>query len=96
MKPFLFGSSLSILVLILSVVTHHGSMVLDICGWIGYSSWLGAGIVTGAFVNGDRMRANFHMEDKEDRRKRLQWSNVLFLFGLPNVIANIVALFVLR
>lgn len=50
-----------------------------------------AGILSGAFVSGDRIRANTATEEKEDRRQRQDWSIKIFMFGLPSFLAAILS-----
>lgn len=54
---------------------------------VGIIGMLGAGVFSGGFVSGDRYRANVSAEDQEDRQERLKWAGMLFLFGLPGILA---------
>jgi hypothetical protein len=47
-------------------------------------------IFSGSLVSGDRMRANFATESKEDRDNRVTGTFRLFLLGLPNFVVAIV------
>jgi hypothetical protein len=40
-------------------------------------------MASGAFVSGDRNRANLAAEDREERRQRTSMVQKLFLFGAP-------------
>jgi drug/metabolite transporter (DMT)-like permease len=54
-----------------------------------------SGLLTNAFLSGDRIRATFHSETKEHREARTNWAIQLFLLGLPNCAAAIVSAFIL-
>jgi hypothetical protein len=54
-----------------------------------------SGLLTNAFVNGDRVRANFHSETKKQRDARTSWAIQLFLLGLPSCAAAVVSAFIL-
>lgn len=61
-------------------------MVMKITGGIGVVAWLLAGILSGAFISGDRTRANESIETADDKKFRSKFSSVLFLTGLPFLI----------
>ncbi|MCJ8008881.1 DUF5316 domain-containing protein [Lederbergia wuyishanensis] len=72
MKYFLFGIEKAYLV----------------TGSIGFI-FVGISIITsGSMVSGDRMRANFATESKEDRTERNRRTLITLLIGLPNIITS--------
>ncbi|TDL82475.1 DUF5316 domain-containing protein [Peribacillus frigoritolerans] len=54
-----------------------------------------SGLLTNAFLGGDRIRANFHSETNEHREARTNWAIQLFLLGLPSCAAAIISAFIL-
>jgi hypothetical protein len=42
-------------------------------------------ILSGALINGDRIRANFHSEDNTDRNRRNKLINKLVMFIIPYI-----------
>ncbi|MFE7064087.1 DUF5316 domain-containing protein [Sutcliffiella sp. NPDC057660] len=53
--------------------------------------FLGLSMITsGALLSGDRMRANFATETKEDRDTRVTGTFRLLLLGIPNFIMAII------
>ncbi|WP_191560900.1 DUF5316 family protein [Metabacillus idriensis] len=54
-----------------------------------------SGLLTNAFVNGDRVRANFHAESKKQRDARRSWAIQVFLIGLPSCAAAVASAFIL-
>lgn len=65
-------------------------MTIKVTVGVGVISWLLAGILSGAFISGDRTRANNSIETTEDKRIRNKYSSELFLFGLPFLITALV------
>ncbi|MNI41526.1 hypothetical protein D3C73_957820 [compost metagenome] len=61
-------------------------MAMKLTGGVGLGSWLLAGILSGAFISGDRTRANNSIESAEDKKFRNKYSIILFIFGLPFLI----------
>jgi Family of unknown function (DUF5316) len=92
-RPFITGVVFLVVVLIVSMVLGDGSLILKISGGVGLIGMLASGLLTGAFISGDRIRANYYTESKEDRSKRIRTANSLFLFGLPNFAASVVYFF---
>ncbi|MDE3840883.1 hypothetical protein C0966_16555 [Bacillus methanolicus] len=89
-KSFLAGIVFLMLVSVVSIVLDDWNLIIKISGGIGLLAILASGLFVGAFVSGDRMRANFSSETKEDRSERLRTVNILLLFGLPNLAAAVV------
>ncbi|WP_459910912.1 DUF5316 family protein [Desulfotomaculum defluvii] len=48
-------------------------------------AFLTSGLLSVAFISGDRVRANWANEDSEERSIRNAWASKLFLFGVPNL-----------
>ncbi|WP_431802967.1 DUF5316 domain-containing protein [Halobacillus andaensis] len=69
------------------------SLFLKITAGIALAPLILAGVLTGAFISGDRHRANFHSETKDDREFRSRWSKRLACFSAPSVIF-LLALFI--
>ncbi|MNO24347.1 hypothetical protein D3C76_141640 [compost metagenome] len=68
----------------LITVTFVG--VIKLMNLYGYVSLVAIGvsvILSGSLLSGDRLRANYHTEDAEDRRKRNNFIGKLLLFASP-------------
>ncbi|MNO05043.1 hypothetical protein D3C81_2262740 [compost metagenome] len=65
-------------------------MAMKLTGGVGLGSWLLAGILSGAFISGDRTRANNSIESAEDKKFRNKYSIILFIFGLPFLIIALI------
>ncbi|WP_435925785.1 DUF5316 domain-containing protein [Paenibacillus sp. DYY-L-2] len=63
---------------------------LKVTGGAGVVLWILSGILSGAFISGDRTRANENIETDEDRTFRNKHSSILFLFGLPFLIIALI------
>ncbi|WP_453990493.1 DUF5316 domain-containing protein [Bacillus nitroreducens] len=78
------------LLLILGLSTHQFEAYSVISGTFGIICFLLAGIVSDSFVGGDRMRANYYVEDKQFRKKKFRYSYLFFLMGAPNLLVAVV------
>jgi hypothetical protein len=77
-RPFLTGVVFLFVVSVISIALGDRSLIFKVSGGVGLISMLASGLFTGAFISGDRIRANFYTELKEDRSKRIQSSNRFF------------------
>ncbi|WPP39265.1 DUF5316 domain-containing protein [Bacillus sonorensis] len=77
------------LILIVAIFTQDYGLIIKISGTIGVISILISGIFLGAFVNGDKQRANYFSETKEHRDTRTKVSTNILLLGLPHILASI-------
>lgn len=95
LKPFRLG------VLVLSFITLISLFMQDLSILVKYTGVVGLvcmglpAILSGALLRGDRIRANYANETKEDRKKRYRWANNFFMIGLPNIIAAVVSYIIL-
>lgn len=78
----------SIVFIIISTVTGNWKLTGHVIGIIGLLSIGLAGVFAGAFVSGDRMRANRYTESTDDRQRRGRWSTNCVLFALPCLVTS--------
>ncbi|WP_178025390.1 DUF5316 family protein [Paenibacillaceae bacterium] len=71
-------------------------VAVEIIGGIGIVSWLIAGIFSGAFISGDRIRANQSIETTEDKKDRIKYSLVLFVFGVPLLLTALIIYLIIK
>ncbi|MCK6256417.1 DUF5316 domain-containing protein [Fictibacillus sp. KIGAM418] len=86
---FIAGLIVGAAVLLSAFILNDWSLLLNVSGSIGLVSLLAAGLFTGAFIDGDRFRANYFSETKENRQDRIRYSTLLLLFALPNLIVAV-------
>ncbi|MDA7028003.1 DUF5316 domain-containing protein [Bacillus sp. CLL-7-23] len=91
---FLIGLVSLALTLIVSIFAQNYNLIIKISGTIGVISILISGIFLGAFVNGDKQRANYFSETKEHRKTRTIISINILLVGLPHIFASIIFLII--
>ncbi|NQX67997.1 DUF5316 domain-containing protein [Paenibacillus alba] len=84
--PIVIGISISILIVLISLLKQDLLLCKKLSGWVGAGFLIIAAILSGAFLNGDRIRANFDRENKEDRLARIKYSSFFFQLCLPNII----------
>ncbi|MRH41700.1 hypothetical protein GH741_03315 [Aquibacillus halophilus] len=78
------GVFLTIIALAIGVLTSDWNLFLKIIAVAAVVPLLLAGLLTGAFVDGDRNRANYHTEPKEYRQGKNKWVIRFLLLGVPN------------
>jgi len=82
-KLFGVGSIVGVLLFLLGHFTQFHYFFIVVSGILGAGSLVISGMASGAFVSGDRNRANLAGEDREERRQRTSMMQKLFLFGAP-------------
>lgn len=83
-----FGAALLALIALVSIGFGDWTLIMKFAGYAGGGFLLLAAVFSGSLVSGDRMRANFSTETKEDRDTRLKWSTRFMLISLPNIAAS--------
>lgn len=92
MRILLPGLIVGVLGVILAFVLHNSDMIMYGLFIIGFVPIIISGIMSGAYVGGDRVRGNY--SDSKDFNERSGRSTQLFLFGIPFVLAAIAVHFV--
>ncbi len=91
MKISLGIGALTVIIGLLSgLISNDWSITVKICRYIGAGCLVLGALFNGAFISGDRHRANYSYETKADRREREKGSNHLLVISVPNIIAAIV------
>ncbi|TYS16625.1 hypothetical protein FZC78_11580 [Rossellomorea vietnamensis] len=90
MKKIFFISFLSASLFFLAGLLTGSEMITFICGGIGLFCLAISGILSGAFISGNQIRANTSTETKEKRRKRIRMMYLFALLGAPHFAAAIV------
>ncbi|WP_339174282.1 DUF5316 domain-containing protein [Solibacillus sp. FSL R5-0691] len=86
MKYFFIGTGLSLIGILLAIIIWDVYMISNITSGIGFIFLIVACLFSGAFVNGDRMRANLAMETKESwvQRNKIAWCSLIM--AVPNFV----------
>jgi len=95
MKYVGYGTILSIFGVVLSILIWGTEKAHLLSGMLGGLFIISALLMSGAMASGDRMRANFASETKEDRNERNHIMNNALLLALPNIIVAIFAYYML-
>ncbi|RCX21445.1 hypothetical protein DFP94_102198 [Fontibacillus phaseoli] len=82
-RTLFIGIVTCIIAAIFISLLSNGETAIKITGGAGLVSWLLAGLLSGAFISGDRTRANESIETEGDKRFRSKYSSLFFIFGLP-------------
>lgn len=80
----------------MGLILSNLDIIFMVTGVSGLGALFFAGLLSGAFVSGDRNRANYHTENKDSRESRHQLMINLVWFSAPNLLTAIitVAIFV--
>lgn len=90
MKYVAIGLLLSLLGSVVALVIWDVHMVADVTGMIGLVFLVLSMIMSGAFVNGDRVRLNAATETDKGRAERNQIVTRSLLIALPNFLVMLV------
>ncbi|WP_049894830.1 DUF5316 domain-containing protein [Paenibacillus antibioticophila] len=89
MRTLLLGTVIGFVLAMAIGIIWSWEAAMKLVGSVGIIAWLSAGVLSGAFISGDRSRANQNSETEEDRKWRVRASTRLFGFGLPSIAASI-------
>lgn len=87
MRLFLTGLVVSGVLFVISLFLNDPKIIMYLLLIIGIIPIAISGLMSGAFVSGDRIRANY--SDSQDFIERTNISSKLFLFGLPCLVAGV-------
>lgn len=92
MRSFLAGLILGGILFIVSLFLENPNAIMYLLLVTGIVPIVIAGFLTGAFVSGDRVRANY--SGANDFSGRANIGSKLFLFGIPCLVAGIAIYFI--
>ncbi len=76
-------------IIVIAVVTAFlkgdPTLIIDIVGITGLIFFVISGLFSGAFVSGERVRANYYPEEEEERRQKNRLTRDLFYVGVFNI-----------
>lgn len=93
---FLIGILLSVIVIIFSLAFNDLYLGVKISGIVSAICIILAGIMSGSFASGDRIRASYSNESNKDKTMRAKYSRILLVFAIPNIIVLIVCFFIIN
>lgn len=89
MKNLLFiDAGIFIIAAVTAFLKRDFAFIIDIIGFSGLIFMVTAGILTGSFLSGNRIRANYNAED-EERKEKNRLSKNLFYVGLFNIAISV-------
>lgn len=92
---FLFiGLGLGVLFFILGIFLKNHMLFANIVGIAGLISLFISGTSVGAFVSGDRVRANYWQETRQNREERFTLAIQTALLGLP-LLASAIGIYII-
>jgi hypothetical protein len=96
-RVLIIGTLVNVVVIaLLLTLISTLEMVMKITGGVGTISWVLAGILSGAFISGDRTRANNNIETTEDNKSRNKFTSIFFIIGIPYLITALIIYFITR
>jgi Family of unknown function (DUF5316) len=96
MKKLIIGLSIVVVAFIISFISSDFTLLYKITGAIAFISLIVSALLSGAFLDGDRMGRNLQSESKEDRNQRFSLTNSILLIGLPNLLISVVSYFLMK
>ncbi|MFB3161439.1 DUF5316 domain-containing protein [Neobacillus sp. 179-J 1A1 HS] len=95
MKKLIIGLSIVVVAFIISFISSDFTLLYKITGAIAIISLIGSALLSGAFLDGDRL-GSLQSESKEDRNQRFSLTNSILLIGLPNLLISVVSYFLMK
>lgn len=89
---FLIGTVIVIIGCLSGILWNDWNVTLKITGYVVVASFFICGILNGSFISGDRYRANYLSERKEDKDRTIKIINYLLFLAIPNIIICIIIL----
>jgi hypothetical protein len=89
-RVLIIGTIVNVVIALLLALISTWEMAMKVTGGVGAISWVLAGILSGAFISGDRMRANNNIETPEDNKSRNNLTSVFFIFGIPFLVTALI------
>lgn len=80
--------------IVIGIILSNWMLTIEICGVIGLICLGIAGLLNGSFVSGDRNRANYSFDTKEDKIEKSKIANFAIVVGLPNIILAVIVLLI--
>ena len=90
------GSALAIISIITGAVLNNWKLTEQICGSIGLICLCTGGILSGAFISGDRSRANYTSKKEAERLQKTKFMKYLFAIGLPNIVVAAILMLIFK
>ncbi|RKQ28655.1 DUF5316 domain-containing protein [Oceanobacillus halophilus] len=85
-KSFLIGCGISLIILVTGLITNNYVLYANILLGIGIITVLISALLSGAFLSGPEIRANYHTETKEHREKRTKTMTLTGVFAIPHLV----------
>ena len=89
---FFIGLAIAIIAIVIGCLLDDYNITLKITGTVSAGCIAICGILNGSFVSGDRYRANYLSETKDERDKKMKIINHLLLMLVSNAIVSIIIL----
>ncbi|MBN9653384.1 DUF5316 domain-containing protein [Halobacillus sp. GSS1] len=89
-KSFGIGLVITLSTLIYGFSSNDWETSVKIIAFCALIPLLVTGVLSGAFVSGDRNRANYHTKVDRDEASKNKWSISLLMFSAPNAISLLV------
>lgn len=82
-------SGILVIAAIIALLRGNAILIIEIVGSIGLIFMLTAAILRSSFSSGDRIRANYNPEEKEEYSQKNKLSENLFFIGLFNIAISV-------
>ncbi|MDX8046285.1 DUF5316 domain-containing protein [Gracilibacillus sp. S3-1-1] len=89
---WLFGTTIALCSLVIGLLLNDWQMTIAISGIAFLAPLFLVALLTGVFNRGDKIRANYHTESREDRDEKHQWIKNLVCISIPNLFVTFIIL----
>jgi cadmium resistance protein CadD (predicted permease) len=95
-KAIILGFFIMFIGIVIGMILNNWMVTVKICGVVGLICLSISGLLNGLFVSGDRNRANYLLDAKEDRNEKSKITDFVFAVGLPNIILAVIVFLVIN
>ncbi|MCQ1535929.1 hypothetical protein FTO70_09600 [Methanosarcina sp. KYL-1] len=92
----LIGVGTFVIALIAAFLLEDPTVILKIAGSVGLIFLVVAGILSGSFLSGNRIRANYYSQGEDERKEKSKLSSDLFFTGLLTIVLSAIAYYLMK
>jgi hypothetical protein len=90
LKRLGIGTGIFCVLSLVGLIAGDVQLIITLTGGAALLMLALAVIFSGSLGSGDRIRASYGHEDKQERQRRNQWTSTLCLMAIPNILGAII------
>lgn len=95
-KPIILGFILMFISIFIGKILSNWMLTIKISGILGLICFVLVGALNGSFLSGDRNRANYVIDTKQDKIIKMKVTIFSLAVGLPNIILAVIVFLLIK